>query len=282
MTLHQIKKRYLTELSHLFPDTEIESFFLLTLSFFFNLKRIDLALKPDLIHSDWDAKPFLDTLNRLKKEEPIQYIFGQTEFASLVFEVNKHVLIPRPETEELIHWIAESVLNKNSVKILDIGTGSGCIPIVLATLLQQAEIHALDVSETALKIAGRNAKKNNVSVKFYHCDILKTIDLEEKYDIIVSNPPYVKVSEKNQMRGNVLKYEPDLALYVTDDEPLLFYNKIAELARLELNQGGQLYFEINESLDREMRNLLMQKGFSNIEAKKDIYGKNRMIRAIKN
>lgn len=193
--------------------------------------------------------------------------------------MNKHTLIPRPETEELVEWILINPEFKfQNPQFLDIGTGSGCIAISLAKNLPNAKVSALDISEEALKIAKGNAKLNKVEVDFFQTDILAAETLSKKYDVIVSNPPYVRELEKKQMQQNVLKYEPYSALYVKDEDPLLFYRAISRLAKNHLNPGGKLFFEINEYLAYEMTELLKAEGFKNIEIKKDIYGKDRMLK----
>jgi len=199
-----------------------------------------------------------------------------------VFEVNQHVLIPRPETEELIRWILSREDKAKIKSILDIGTGSGCIPIILANSLTNAKVTSIDISKTALEVAKRNAVKNNVDINFLQDDILQTKVLEENYDIIVSNPPYVRESEKTAMNNNVLKFEPEIALFVTDKDPLIFYRHIASLAIRSLKTDGILYFEINQYLGAALCKILDDLGFENIELRKDMYGADRMIRAMKN
>jgi release factor glutamine methyltransferase len=231
-------------------------------------------------------------LSELKKEKPIQYILGETEFYGLPFLVNENTLIPRPETEELVEWIIKSTkyeIQSTKLRILDIGTGSGCIAISLAKNFPNAEVSAIDVSEKALATAKKNAEINKVEVDFINVDILKINDLVElptsnfqlptQFDIIVSNPPYVRNLEKAEIKSNVLEYEPHLALFVEDTDALLFYRKIAQLAQQNLSENGKLFFEINQYLGKETVELLEDLGFKNIELKKDIYGNDRMIRS---
>lgn len=290
MLLKTYKSTFLQELSPLYDEKEIESFFYIVLECFHNKKRIDLALNPEM---EMDALQLLrweSVLSELKKEKPIQYIIGETEFYGLPFLVNENTLIPRPETEELVAWILESTkleVQNTKLNILDIGTGSGCIAISLAKNLPNAQVAAIDVSEKALVIAKENAKVNAVEVNFIQADILKIDDLDQlpisnfqlptHFDIIVSNPPYVRNLEKVEIKPNVLAYEPHLALFVEDTDALLFYRKIAELALKNLSENGQLYFEINQYLGKETVELLESLGFKNIELKKDIYGNDRMI-----
>ena len=281
MTLPEIKSLFLQKLNRLYPETEILSFFHLLLEHHFGTRKVDLALEPELMRKEWPDGLFLEALRELEEERPIQYIIGSAEFAGMKFMTNENVLIPRPETEELVWWILETKDIKPPFKILDIGTGSGCIPISLALKLPGAEVHALDVSEGALELAGENAQRLGADVNFFKLDILTAENLTDHYDVIVSNPPYVRLSEKNEMRGNVLRHEPDLALFVHDEDPLLFYRKIASLSREALNENGMLFFEINESLSEQTQEILSELSFRNIEVRKDIYGKNRMIRAFK-
>ena len=187
------------------------------------------------------------------------------------------MLIPRPETEELVSWILSNHDSSTHLKILDIGTGSGCIAIALAKNLPNAQVFAIDVSEKALATAKNNADRNEVKVNFIKQDILNTENLEQSFDIIVSNPPYVRNLEKDEIKQNVLAHEPHLALFVEDQNALIFYDKIANLSQRHLNPNGQLYFEINQYLGKEMVQLLEQKGFSAIELRKDIYGNDRMV-----
>ena len=223
---------------------------------------------------------FSEAIQRLEKNEPIQHIIGVTSFFDLPFKVNEHTLIPRPETEELIALILEDSKNNGAtIDILDIGTGSGCIAITLASELKNAAVSGVDISEDALKVARENAELNEVNVTLMQLDILTASTLPGAYDVIVSNPPYVRQLEKSLMAANVLDYEPESALFVPDDNALLFYRKIAQLALLYLKEDGFLYFEINEYLGSEMMMLLEEIGFSNYLILKDIYSKDRMIRA---
>ncbi|MBY0486590.1 MAG: peptide chain release factor N(5)-glutamine methyltransferase [Flavobacteriaceae bacterium] len=281
MLLKTYKTTFLQELSPLYDAMEIESFFYIVLEQFHNKKRIDLALHPEL---EMDALQLLrweSVLSDLKKEKPIQYILGETEFYGLRFLVNENTLIPRPETEELVELIIDDSQKSKvgSLKILDIGTGSGCIAISLAKNLLNAEVSAIDVSEKALETAKINAEINAVNVHFILKNILETEDLEEQYDIIVSNPPYVRNLEKSEIKPNVLEFEPHLALFVEDDDALLFYRKIAQLAKKHLSENGLLFFEINQYLGKQTVELLEEIGFKNILLKKDIYENDRMIRS---
>lgn len=279
MLLKTYKITFLQELSSVYDAQEIESFFYIILEQFHNKKRIDLALNPDM---EMDAMQLLrweSVLNELKNEKPIQYILGETEFYGLPFLVNENTLIPRPETEELVELILdESRKSKvESLKILDIGTGSGCIAISLAKNLLNAQLAAIDVSENALATAQKNAEINNVEVDFILKNILETEVLEGQFDIIVSNPPYVRNLEKAEIKPNVLEFEPHLALFVEDDDALLFYRKIAQLAQKNLTENGLLFFEINQYLGKETVALLESLAFKEVVLKKDFYGNDRMI-----
>jgi release factor glutamine methyltransferase len=282
MIIKEYRTQFIQTLTSLYGADEAESFFYLILEEKQQLKRIDLALQPELEFKDTDILIWNGILESLKLEIPVQYLLGKTSFYGLDFEVNENVLIPRPETEELVDWILESQKSKvksRKLKILDIGTGSGCIAISLAKNIPNAQVFALDVSEKALATAKKNAVLNEVKVTFIHQSILETDDLNQEFDIIVSNPPYVRNLEKEEIKKNVLEYEPHLALFVEDNDALIFYRKIAELAQKNLSNSGQLYFEINQYLGKEMVDLLEKMNFKNIELRKDIYGNDRMTRS---
>jgi release factor glutamine methyltransferase len=283
MKIKQYRTQFIQELSGIYDVLEVESFFYLILEEKRNLKQIDLALNPDLTFTDEEIADWSILVTELKKEIPIQYLLGKTNFYGLDFEVNSNVLIPRPETEELVEWIIKenSKVGKSNIKILDIGTGSGCIAISLAKNLPHAQVFAIDVSENALATAKRNAVANGVSVTFLLQNILEIEDLMQEFDVIVSNPPYVRNLEKEEIKKNVLDYEPHLALFVADNDALIFYRKIAELAQTNLRKNGSLYFEINQYLGKETVELLDNLGFKNIELRKDIYDNDRMIFCIK-
>ena len=283
MTVKELKNEFHKELNSLYPKTEIASFFFLSIEEYLKFKKIDTVLQSDFRVSNDQLELFTETINRLKKEEPIQYILGKTEFYGLPFFVNKNTLIPRPETEELVTLILESIKSngEKQISILDIGTGSGCIPIALKKNTNNSKITAIDISSKALKVAKKNAELNNVSIHFKEIDILKTYSLSETYDVIISNPPYVRELEKEEMNKNVLNYEPQNALFVEDNNPLIFYDKISRLAKNHLVSNGVLFFEINEYLGEETKQLMSQIGFKSVELKKDIFGKDRMIKALK-
>ena len=277
MTIEKLKIYFAHNLEGLYPSEEIESFFFLLVEKHLNFSKVDTVLKKQYEVSERITQQFTEALNRLRHFEPIQYILGETEFYGLPFKVTPATLIPRPETEELVDWIIANC-NKNPKTLLDIGTGSGCIAIALAKNLPSVKVSAMDISEEALKVASENAIYNKVTVNFSKKDILGTSTLPQKYDVIISNPPYVRNSEKEMMQKNVLDFEPASALFVEDDNPLLFYSKITELAKNYLNPNGFLFFEINEYLSKEVIQLLERESFSEIELKQDFFGKDRMIK----
>ena len=294
MLLKQYKTHFFDLLKNIQDEQEIESFFFILTEYFHNLKRVDVALNPNFELSDAEVEKWNIILADLQQEKPIQYITGEAWFYGLQFEVNENTLIPRPETEELVEWIIESQkseVQSRKLEILDIGTGTGCIPISLKANLPHVNVSAIDVSEKALEVARRNAVSNKVEINFIQTNILEVEDLSQlqtpnfqlptSFDIIVSNPPYVRNLEKQEIKKNVLDYEPHLALFVEDTDALLFYRKIAQLALKNLSPKGLLFFEINQYLGKETVGLLENLGFKNIELKKDIYGNDRMIKCKK-
>lgn len=280
-TLKQITPQLQLHLKQ-FPAYEADQLIYMIYEDVLQLSRTKVIAYPDTKVSNSEYNQIMNIVGRLKNNEPVQYIFGYTEFYGLRFMVSPAVLIPRPETEELVHWILNDVKNAE-LRILDIGTGSGCIPVTLAHHLKQSAIYGLDVSPDALKVALANAKNNKVEVQFITCDILKadSSELPGKLDLLVSNPPYVTNDQKKVMHKNVTDYEPGLALYVSDDDPLVFYRKIAQLGCEILIEGGTLYFEINEIFGSETILMLEDIGYINIELRNDINGKARMIKAQK-
>ncbi|PRX49671.1 peptide chain release factor N(5)-glutamine methyltransferase [Salegentibacter salegens] len=277
MKLKPQKEIFAKSLENEYPAEEVLSFFFLLTEAFFKINRLNLALNPELEIDENQVEKLDLALARLKKHEPIQHIIGETEFFGLTFKVDKNVLVPRPETEELIEWILEDFSEEEALKILDIGTGSGCIAISLAKNLPEAKISAIDISEEALKIAAQNSEINKVQLDFIQQDILQLENLKENYEIIVSNPPYVRELEKKEMHRNVLDYEPETALYVKDGNPLIFYEKIMKLAKTALNPGGKLYFEINQYLAEETEKMMQKQGFKT-ELRKDLFGNFRMLK----
>ncbi|WP_452229568.1 peptide chain release factor N(5)-glutamine methyltransferase [Lacinutrix sp. MEBiC02404] len=289
MRLKEIQNIFHEQLDAIYGVDEVNSFFYLLIEACCDFSRMKLALEPGKTITKAEEEAIINALKRLKEEEPIQYILGETEFYGLPFKVNKHTLIPRPETEELVDLILNDVNSsafQKPISILDIGTGSGCIAISLAKNLPKAKVYALDVSAKAIEQAKENAALNNVEVVFIEADILneKSWDLAFSslgFDIIVSNPPYVRNLEKQEMKPNVLNNEPHLALFVADNNPLQFYEAITTFAVDHLKPKGELYFEINEYLGAAMIALLEENGFEAIELKQDIFGKDRMLKGIK-
>ena len=276
------RKLILEQLSTIYPPQEIESITMLIFEKILGLSRIHIRLNQHETISTANLTQIKEILNRLIQFEPIQYVLGEAEFYGCTFKVNPSVLIPRQETEELVDWIIRDYKNLKP-RILDLGSGSGCIPITLMKNLPGSVAEGWDISIEALRIAQENAFRNRISVSFKCIDLLNTVDSVkfEKYDIIVSNPPYVTFSEKAFIHQNVIQFEPHLALFVPDTDPLIFYRKIAELAIRQLKPGGHLYLEINEKFGNETAELLALKGFISVNLRKDIHGRDRMIRGEK-
>lgn len=277
MTIKEYKNIFTAVLTPLYDASEAERFFYLSLEEMKGWKRMDYLMRTDTILNADELKEWTLVQEQLQQNKPIQYIFGKAYFYGLEFKVDKNTLIPRPETEELVEWIIHENNKKGTVNILDIGTGSGCIPVSLAKNLPNAVVSGIDISKDALDIAKQNAESNNVSVTFIEKDVLNAEDLPGKYDVIVSNPPYVRNLEKVEIRPNVLEYEPHLALFVEDTDPLIFYRKIAQLAKITLKPAGRLYYEINQYLGQETATLLEEMGFKNVVLRKDLFGNDRMI-----
>ncbi len=283
MNLKNIQNKFYHELNPIYAKEEINNFFFILSKHHFDVDRLKLALNTDIVVEDVDL--ILRDLELLKQERPIQYILGETEFYGLPFKVDENVLIPRPETEELVSWVIKNVNAEDSIKILDIGTGSGCIAISLAKNLPKASVFAVDISAEALEVAKFNAEQNDVSITFIRENILAPYDAEllsmtHNFDIIVSNPPYVREQEKALMKANVLENEPHLALFVKNDNALMFYEVISKFAKEALKPKGQLFFEINEYLGEETVGVLKKNNFKNVELKTDIFGKDRMLKGI--
>ena len=285
MLLKEIKNIYHLELDPLFPNEEVDSFFYLVIDHYLGLERFVLAMEPNLVVSKENEEPLFYALSQLKQERPIQHILGKAHFCELEFHVDENVLIPRPETEELVYWILDEVQKRDSideVKILDIGTGSGCIAISLAKNLPTAKVYALDISKKAIQMAERNAKENKVQITFVKADILSIEAFKDEFDVIVSNPPYVRELEKLEMKNNVVQHEPGLALFVSDQDPLIFYKKIIRFALAHLKKSGALFFEINQYLGEETKQLLKEERFLDIELRKDMFGNDRMLKGVHN
>lgn len=269
------------ELDEQYSENEVASFFWILLESELGFKKIDFLMNQDLRMSESELLRFISFSKRLWRNEPVQYIVGSTDFMGLIFEVNPAVLIPRPETEELVNWIQGELNELENHKVIDIGTGSGCIAISLKARWRNAQVIGVDTQENALAVARKNAEQNNQEVQFEIRDALNLKVASNCYDVIVSNPPYVLESEKEQMRANVLDFEPHTALFVADTDPLIFYRKIAEWGIASLKSGGAIFFEINEKYAEETLLMLQNLGYKQTAAKKDMYDKPRMIKAVK-
>lgn len=286
MRLKKLHEIFQQELQQLYEITEVNSFFFALTEEYLSVNRIQLALQPDLDIGTAEYDKMNLALNQLKKEKPLQYILGKAYFYGMEFTVNNSTLIPRPETEELVEWIVKTygASENKQVQLLDIGTGSGCIAISVAKHLPNAKVYAVDISEAALEVAKHNAANNEVTIEFLKLDILQE-DLVSLFggcffDAIISNPPYVRDLEKAEMKNNVLNFEPETALFVADDNPLLFYSRIAELGKESLVPGGNLFFEINQYLPDETERMLLELGYTRTELKKDLQQNYRMLKAV--
>jgi release factor glutamine methyltransferase len=273
------------EITSVYEENEAKSIVYLLLEHFLKISKTDILLDNPVTQ----LFDFVEIIQRIKAQEPVQYVIGETEFYGRKFKVTPATLIPRPETEELVQLTVNSyqlAVNKRhfevETKILDIGTGTGCIAISLACELPNSQVYAYDISEEALKVAKENAERNNVKVIFEEVNILEISTIHHSpFTIIVSNPPYVMNSEKLEMEQNVLEYEPHLALFVEDDNPLIFYKKIGEFAAKNLIKNGLCVVEINQALGLETAELFWNQGFHYVEVVKDMFGKDRMVKAIR-
>ena len=292
MKAKDLKDIFHKELDAIYGKDEVTSFFYLSIEHHLNVARIQLILDSEFTLTKDETDVFFTILEDLKQQKPIQYILGETEFYGLQFKVNENVLIPRPETEELVDWIIKDSKfksqNSEPIKILDIGTGSGCIAISLAKHLSEAQVFAVDISESAIKMAKENADRNGIEVEFIKANILESSLWEDValqqigfFDVIVSNPPYVRELEKQEIKPNVLDNEPHLALFVENDNPLIFYKAITDFAVDKLKSNGSLYFEINQYLGQETKQLLVDAEFKDIQLRKDLNGNDRMLKGTK-
>lgn len=269
-----------SELKTIYSGNELENIAKIVISEITGFSSTQIILNKNTKISDKQHTILKNFVEELKNHKPVQYVIGETEFYGLRIKVNSNVLIPRPETEELVEWIEKTVDPKTNFNILDIGTGSGCIAITLKSLFQNHNIAALDVSEAALDIAKQNAALNNCDVEFLHQDIFSFTDTHRKWNIIVSNPPYIPESEKKEIKPNVLEFEPTKALFVPDNDPLVFYKTIVLFATQHLCEGGMLFFEIHRNFGTQIVELLKQYAFTNVILRKDMFGNDRMIMAI--
>ena len=298
-TMQHFLKKLNTSLANMYSEAEIHVIANLLLENITGFTRLQLLTNKELKLNDEQNELANQYLERLKNHEPIQYILGETEFQGLKFKVNSSVLIPRPETEELVEWVSPHPLRDFPLKgeemeeigvlksprgdsggFLDIGTGSGCIAISLKKKFPSANVSAMDISQDALMVAKANAALNDADVEFIQDDILNPATTDRKWDVIVSNPPYIRASEHSEMDKNVTDFEPHLALFVHDNDPLIFYRKIAEFAITHLSPGGKLFFETHKDLAHECKQLLEAYGFTNVVIRKDISGNERMVQAI--
>jgi release factor glutamine methyltransferase len=289
MTLGALATEFKVALLEMYGEMEAHSLFLLAIEHYLKLDRGAYQLKKTEEVSAHEVNELKQVLKALLAGKPIQYIMGEAHFYGLKFKVNPAVLIPRPETEELVAWILEEASGiqlktpSTTLTVLDIGTGSGCIAISLKKNLPSSKMYAIDISLASISTAKENASLNNVEVDFIQQDILQAPKPQgsTSFSIIVSNPPYIKMDEKQAMHPNVLDHEPHQALFVSNENPLIFYEAIADFAMVQLSNEGLLFFEINEYLGKETIDLLKDKGFINIQLKKDMQGKERMICAVK-
>ena len=279
MTLLEFYDLFKNKLISRVDKNELDEFFFWLIDHYCNYSRMDYVLNSSFKISKTQKQNLINSIDSLLNEMPIQYVVGETKFMNLVFKLNNSVLIPRPETEELVRWIINDAhTNKN---ILDIGTGSGCIAVTLSKYLNNCKVTGWDISEDIIKIASYNAYLNDVNVELELSDITKPKFLDYKYDVIVSNPPYITKNEKQFISKNVKFFEPHIALFVENEDPLCFYKKIFDFSNMNLKSNGFLYIEINENFSKEVIKLLKDKGFYDIKLKKDFRLKNRMIKAIK-
>ena len=276
MKIKSLQRTVFSRLLTQFDGGEAKVFADMLLRYYTGHNPISLNLNPQTEIENAVVEQIDSAVAELFEHKPIQYILGETEFCGLKIKVNSSVLIPRPETEELAMWVLAE--NPQVENLLDLCTGSGCIAVYLAKKLKNARLTGVDISRDALQIAFENAKRNKAEIDFFAADILQPdFSLGKQFDVIVSNPPYVRELEKRQMHARVLNYEPHSALFVNDDNPLLFYKAIARIGTTHLTENGKLYLEINEAYGNETANILQQFDYKDIVLKKDIHGKDRML-----
>lgn len=281
--ISELYRFYQKRLSGFYPDQEAKSLLLKLIWHYFGISRMSMAVDPGYRLNESELLQLHFAVEELEKFRPIQYVLGFEMFGDLRFEVDSNVLIPRPETLQLVSVLTEFLSSKKFPRLLDIGTGSGCIAISLAKSIPEAEVFALDISTEALQCARRNADAHQMKIHFIEADILEMPEavLSDQFHAFVSNPPYVTNSEKHLIQPNVLNYEPHTALFVPDDDPLIFYRSIVKLAQKKLIKNGMLAFEINEKFGGEVRNLLTNTGFNQVEVLKDINGKDRFVTGLR-
>lgn len=285
MTIQSAYQLVLSKLYEVYDTREAANIADMLIEHVTGQRKIDRIVNRDMVVNEHQKSCLEKFTTELLAHKPIQYVIGEAWFMEMKFRVNNHVLIPRPETEELVDWIVKDVelREKKNLALLDIGTGSGCIPIAVKKLHNDVNVSALDVSKEAVKLAGYNAMTNHVVAEFNCLDFLNENEWKQlgKYDIIVSNPPYIKQSEKALMSKNVLNYEPHLALFVPNDDPLLFYKAIATFGHQHLEENGAIYLEINEALGDLVVRLFNENGYSQVQLKNDIQGKDRMVKVVR-
>lgn len=279
-----VRSYYNQQLFKFYDERESEILIFMLMEEYTGITKLDFFKNPEQTINESELLKIHFAVKDLKNYKPVQYILGKTEFYGFPILVNPNVLIPRPETEELVDWVVNDTGKEQEYTALDIGTGSGCIAIALKKTLSNIKVQATDISSGALEVAKQNAKINHADISFFHINLLDKNEWSKPgcYDIIISNPPYVRNIEKSQIKKNVLNYEPGGALYVDDNNPLIYYSSIAEFARLNLNKNGGVYCEINQYLGDETCRLFESLGFKNIQLKKDLKGNNRFIKAVEN
>ena len=280
MTTHQVISDIKSALAAAYPEGEVRAFVRILFEEWMHYSTVDIYMRTDSEVPPFMVEKMRHAVQRLLRHEPIQHIVGVAHFHGHRFAVSKHTLIPRPETEQLVDMIVARNQDVPDLCVLDIGTGSGCIACSLARALRFAEVHAFDISLPALDLAAENARNLGVKVAFHHVDILNAVPQPQQFHIIVSNPPYICMHEQQLMEDNVLRYEPHSALFVPDNDPLLFYRAIARYASVALKPGGKLYFEINAAYGNDTANLLSNFHFADIEVARDFYGRDRFVSAL--
>ncbi len=284
--LRDVVSFFKKELESYYPENELKVISEIIFEGLFDITKQEMMLFPENLLNESQIVKLLKVIKRLKRYEPVQYVAGYTDFLELKINIKPPVLIPRPETEELVLWVEEELKSRSGEKInlLDVCSGSGCIALVLKRRLPEISVYGLDINPEAVSVAKANAQRFNLKIDFFQKDILKIKDdplVKQKWDVWVSNPPYVRLSERKFMHDNVLKYEPREALFVDDNNPLLFYDNISSHAQKALKKDGLLFFEINEAMGQNVKRLLEEKGFSDVIIKKDINDKDRFVMAKK-
>lgn len=283
MKLSEAQQQLLFQLYHIYDDSEAAAIADLVMESLTGWKKIDRVMNKSMVFSKEQEATLERYIEQLLAHVPVQYVLGEAWFCGMNLFVNNSVLIPRQETEELVDWIAKdartSELSKKSISVLDMGTGSGCIALGIKKFLPDAHVHGCDISESALAVAKRNADAQQLDIEWHHYDILTDTPafVNSEFDVIVSNPPYIPLADAGTLPENVVKHEPHLALFAADEDPLQFYKSIAIFGLNHLQKGGRLYFEVHEDLAKEVKRVLEGQGYNNIEIRKDMQGKERML-----